>query len=98
MARASFQFSGDFAVPGYTISIKKYSNYEYCQTLKEEVERLAKWVRKECRRLGMDKKGAEGTIVINRIPSITLYQQQCASVTIYDPIMQTLEKYIPEHQ
>ena len=96
MSRASFYFASGTAVPGYTISIRKQSDYSHVQTLKEEIEQLAKWVRKECRRLGMDKKGAEDTIVIERLPSITLYSQQHAYVTIYDPIMRMLEKYIPE--
>lgn len=94
MARASFDFSQNFCSPGYTIKIAKRSNYEHAQTLKEHIEQLAKWVKKECRRLGMDREGADNTIVINRVPGITRYSQQFAFVTIYDPIMQNLEKYI----
>ena len=96
MSRASFQFSQTFAEPGYTIAIRKRTDYTHIQTLKEEVERLAKWVRKECRRLGMDKKGADATIVINSIPSITQYCPQNSFVTIFDPIMQKLEPFIPQ--
>lgn len=95
MARAAFDFSQEFTCPGYTIKIRKRSNYEFAQTLKENIEQLAKWVRKECLRLGMDKAGAENTIIINRIPESTMYCPQYAFVTIFDPIMQRLEKYIP---
>ena len=96
MARASFQFSQTFAEPGYTIAIRKRTDYTNVQTLKEEIERLVKWVRKECRRLGMDKKGGDATIIINSIPTINNYCPQCAFVTIFDPIMQTLEPFIPK--
>lgn len=94
MARASFQFSQIFAEPGYTIAIGKRTDYTNVQTLKEEIERLAKWVRKECRRLGMDKKGSDETILIHNIPTITNYCPQYAFVTIFDPIMQRLEPFI----
>ena len=96
MARASFQFSQAFAEPGYTIAIGKRSDYTHAQTLKQEVEQLAKWVRKECRRRGMDKAGAESTVIINSLPNVNMYCPQYAFVTIFDPIMQTLEPFIPK--
>lgn len=96
MARASFQFSQSFAEPGYTIAIGKRTDYTQIQTLKEEIEQLSKWVHKECRRRGMDKAGADSTIIVHSIPHITLYCPQYAFVTIFDPIMQSLEPFIPK--
>ena len=64
--------------------------------LQYQIEQLAKWVRKECRRCGMDKAGADSTIIVHNIPHITLYCPQYAFVTIFDPIMQKLEPFIPQ--
>ena len=91
MSRASFCFTQSFAIPGYTISIRKSTEYTSCQTLKQEVERLAKWVRKECNRRKLD---FGMTMVVNSIPESTHYCKQYAYVTIYDPIMMDLEKFI----
>lgn len=96
MKRASFSFKGYYVQPGYTISISKYSEYSYTQTLKQEVERLISWAQRECRRIGMDRSWSLQAAVINEMPYITRYEQQYAVVTIFDPIMKYLEQYIPE--
>lgn len=43
-----------------------------------------------------DKAGADSTIIVHSIPHITLYCPQYAFVTIFDPIMQSLEPFIPK--
>lgn len=75
---------------GYTIRIYKSTPYTKIPTLKAEVERLQKWVE---RIMPEDDLGVP-TMLINSIPSKTHYCNQYAVVTIFDPIMQRIEKYI----
>lgn len=70
---------------GYTIKIRKATAYTRIDTLRGEIERLCKWA---------DKIGGEGTTVILDIPFSTHYCSQAAVITIFDPVMQHLEKYI----
>lgn len=89
MSRATFvRGYGD---PGYTIEISKRTHYSYVSTLEAEVKRLESWVK---RIMPEDDLGVP-TMIINRIPKKTTYKNmQYAVVTIYDPIMKELEKYI----
>lgn len=89
MERATF--ARGYGEAGYTIEIKKRTHYSYVSTLEAEIKRLEGWVK---RMMPEDDLGVP-TMVINRIPKKTTYKHmQYAVVTIYDPIMKELEKYI----
>jgi hypothetical protein len=70
---------------GYTIRIRKATAYTRIDTLKGEIERLCKWA---------DKIGGEGTAVVLDIPASTRYCSQAATITIFDPVMQHIERFI----
>lgn len=69
---------------GYTIKIDKRTCYVRAETHQAEIEKLAAWVRRQ-----------GGEIDIIHVPASTRIGWQPAIVTIYDPVMQHLEKYIP---
>jgi hypothetical protein len=69
---------------GYTIAIKKRSAYTMANTLAAEVQRLKNWVERQ----------TGGECIIIRIPTKTTHGDQIAIVTIWDPVMQHIEKYI----
>ncbi len=71
---------------GYTIRISKRSEYGYVETLKDEVEQLVKWANRVA--------GVEIAYVLD-VPTETHYRKQSAVVTIFDPVMQKIEQYIP---
>ena len=73
--------SPDFA-PGYTISIRKRSDYQTAKRFAEEINRLQKWVNRQ----------PGGHCEILSVPKETHHCRQYAIVTIYDPIMLQLEK------
>jgi len=73
---------------GYTIKIRKRSAYSHISTLKHEVERLMKWANRVA--------GMEIFHVLD-MPKVTHHCNQVAVVTIYDPVMQMIEKYIPRN-
>lgn len=72
---------------GYTITIRKRSAYAHIDTLRKEVERLCKWANKAA--------GVETAIILD-MPASTHHCNQAAIVTIFDPIMQKIEQYIPK--
>lgn len=89
MNRAKYEFdlyknNTDYSA-GYTIKIRKASAYTKIDTLKLEIERLKKWVEKN-----------SGEMIVLDIPKETHYINQVAIVTIFDPVMMHLEKYIEE--
>ena len=88
LSRAKFAIG--YGEAGYTIEIDKATHYTYADTLRKEIERLQRWV---VRNMPKDDLGVP-TMIINRIPKKTHYCRQFAVVTIYDPIMQRIEKYI----
>lgn len=88
MSRSKFVIGAGEA--GYTIRIYKSTPYTKIPTLKAEVERLQKWIE---RIMPEDDLGVP-TMLINSIPSKTHYCNQYAVVTIFDPVMQRIEKYI----
>lgn len=88
MERSKFVLS--YGEPGYTIVIRKATPCTQVSTFKVEIERLEKWVQQM---MSKDDLGVP-TMIINRIPKKTHYANQYAIVTIYDPIMKQLEKYI----
>ena len=71
---------------GYTIRIEKHSEYAEAATLREEVERLVKWANRVA--------GIEIAHVLS-VPDRTRHHKQGAVVTIFDPVMQKIENYIP---
>lgn len=84
-ARYNYDLSGNNYAAGYTIDIAKYSHQQTADTFSAEIDRLQKWVERQ--------QGGE-MIIINR-PILTRYKyMQYATVTIYDPVMKYIEKYI----
>ena len=88
MKRARYEFDffknyNDYAA-GYTIKIKKSTPYTMVETFNVEIERLKKWVEKN-----------HGEMIVLDFPSKTHYVNQSATVTIFDPVMQHIEQYIP---
>lgn len=71
---------------GYTIRIRKRTEYAKVETLQQEVERLVNWANREA--------GIETAYILS-VPTKTHYCDQGAIVTILDPIMQRIEQYIP---
>ena len=85
MQRASFDVSHHpKRSPGYTIRIEKATPYTRAASLRAECEKLCAWARRNY---------ADAEIL--DCPEDTHYCRQYATVTIYDPAMQQLEKYIP---
>lgn len=83
---AKFEFgqwkkNEDYAV-GYTISIRKPSDYQTAITFKKQIERLQKWVNRQ--------PGGDCRILM--VPKETHHCKQIAVITIFDPIMFRLEK------
>lgn len=72
---------------GYTIKIRKASEYARVDTLRKEVERLVAWANRVA--------GVEAAYVLD-VPTETHYCKQVAVVTIFDPVMQKIEQYIPK--
>lgn len=67
---------------GYTIRIRKPSDYQTAKTFNAEIARLQKWV----------NRLPGGHCEILSTPKETHHRTQNAVVTIYDPIMLQLEK------
>ena len=89
MSRAEYNYKylvsdNNYAV-GYTFKIVKSTPYTKVNTLKTEIEKLVKWA---------NKIGGEGTACILGLPTKNHYCKQSAIVTIFDPVMQQIEKYI----
>jgi hypothetical protein len=79
--------SPDYSV-GYTIDIEKRSDYGWVSYLADEIERLKKWVERQ----------PGGEMVVIDVPKETRLRRQTATVTIFDPVMQHIEKFIPPRQ
>lgn len=87
MSRAKYNFDlrGNNYAAGYTIDIAKYSHYESAGTFAAEIDRLQKWVERQ----------PGGEIIIISRPILTKHKyMQYATVTIYDPVMKYIEKYM----
>lgn len=84
LKRAEYTYSV-IAEPGYTIRISKESHYTQAGTFRAEINRLCNWVNRQ--------PGGEAHLL--DCPTTTSHKQmQYATVTIYDPIMKHLEKFI----
>ena len=88
MGRSEFVLG--YCDPGYTIRIRKSTPYTTISTFKTEIGRLKKWVDRMMPEDELDVP----TMVVHSVPSKTHYRNQYAVVTIYDPIMQQIERYI----
>ena len=71
---------------GYTIRIEKHSEYAEAEAFRKEVERLVKWANRVA--------GIETAHILS-VPDRTRHHKQGAVVTIFDPVMQKIESYIP---
>ena len=92
MERAQYNFDSKLANPGYTVDIVKRSHYEWISTFQEEIDRLVQWVNANC---GYCDTEEVPCIEVLYIPKETQHKRlQYATVTIYDPVMKYLEKYI----
>ena len=89
MSRARFDrsYTHPAADPGYTVWIRKATPYTYASTLRDECERLVAWARRNY---------ADAEIL--ECPKDTHHCNQAALVVITDPVMQKLEKFMPEMQ
>ena len=87
MGRARFDrsYTNPTSDPGYTVWIRKATPYARAATLRAECERLVAWARRNY---------ADAEIL--ECPENTHYCNQAALVTITDPVMQKLEKFMPE--
>lgn len=94
LSRSKYEFAfhtnNEWYAPGYTIRIRKATPYTYASTFRAEVERLVKWAN---RVTGVE--GLEIAVVLD-VPSETHHCNQIAVVSIFDPVMQKIEKYIPQ--
>lgn len=89
MSRSKYEFdffkkNPNYAA-GYTIRIRKATPYTKAETFKNEIERLKSWVKKN-----------NSDLIILEIPSRTHYANQTATITIFDPVMQQIERYISQ--
>lgn len=92
MSRAEFDVLHPRGDPGYTLRICKATAYTRHETLCKEVERLVAWANKKC---PVPDEYESPTASVISTPHSTRYKKQYAVVTIYDPVMRELEKYIP---
>lgn len=73
------------ASPGYTIWIEKATPYTMADTLRAECERLCRWAKRNY---------ADAEILF--CPAETHHRAQRALVTVTDPCMKYMEKYISD--
>ena len=83
LKRAEFYFGKD-GVVGYSIKIFKHTRYEYAQTLRNRCSQIITWCNKQV------PESAEMVFC----PKETHNTNQFAVITIYDPLMLHLEKFI----
>lgn len=73
--------------PGYTIEIAKATHYTHAATLHNEVARLIRWA---------NRISGDGTAMLLKAPAKTTHSMQYAYVTIFDPVMQQIERYLKQ--
>lgn len=71
---------------GYTLKIEKATAYTWAPTFCEEIERLRRWVERQ----------PGGVCYVIKTPRETRHTMQTAVVTIFDPVMMHLEKFMEE--
>lgn len=94
LCRSKYEFdrctSREWYAPGYTIKIRKATPYTYASTFRAEIERLVKWAN---RAAGVEE--LEIAFILD-VPTETHHCDQAAVVSIFDPVMQKIEQYIPQ--
>jgi hypothetical protein len=80
---AEFYFGEDGCV-GYSIKIFKHTRYENANTLRIRCAAIIGWCNNQI----------PGSAEMVSYPKVTHYTQQFAVITIYDPVMLYLEKFI----
>ena len=94
LSRSKYEFDfytkHEMYAPGYTIRIRKQTPYTYADTFRAEVEHFVKWAN---RVTGVED--LENAFVLH-VPTETHPCNQIAVVTIFDPVMQKIEKFIPQ--
>ena len=83
LKKAKYYFGKDCCA-GYSIKIYKRTRYEYASTLRSRCDKIITWCNKQV--------ACSAEMVF--CPSETRYDNQFAVITIYDPVMLYLEKYI----
>lgn len=83
IGRAEYFYDIGDCNPGYTIRIRKATPYTSAGTFRNEIDRLIKWAARN-----------NAYTAVLRVPWETHYRYQYAIVTITDPVMQRIEKYI----
>ena len=73
---------------GYTLRIEKRTAYTRADTFRREIERVVKWANRT--------PAGSDTAHVLYIPPVTRHNTQYALVTIFDPVMQHIEKYISQ--
>lgn len=92
MERAQYNFDNKNANPGYTVDIIKRSHHEWVGTFRDEIDKLIKWVNKNCGYVNTEEFPCAEVLYM---PKETRFKRmQYATVTIYDPVMKYLEKFI----
>ena len=86
LSRAEYAYSPE-SEPGYSLKIHKRTKYANVSSLKKEVERFCAWADRNTPE-GLDKS------VILCVPIKSYYSDQIAIVTVYDPVMRQIEKFI----
>ena len=89
MSRDRFDrdFTNPKSIPRYTIWIRKATPYTHASTLQDECKRLVAWAQRNY---------ADAEIL--ECPKDTHYCNQAALVTIMDPVMRKLERFLPEKE
>lgn len=93
MHRAEYDYSHPRGAPGYTLKIHKATPYTRAATLSGECKKLVSWAN---RIAPVPSEWESPTAFVISAPPITRYRDQYAVVTIFDPVMRELEKYILE--
>lgn len=93
MSRSKYSFTlcgkNPNAAAGYTIEIRKRSHYETADFFRSEIDRLKRWVERQ----------PGGEMIVISCPTYTVHKtMQYATVTIFDPVMQKIERYIPQQK
>lgn len=93
MGRAEYNFTlpgkNPNASVGYTVEIKKHTHYQTADSFRGEINRLKNWVERQ----------PGGEMIIISCPAHTVHKtMQYATVTIFDPVMQKIEQYIPRQK
>lgn len=80
----------------FAYGIEKKTPYAYATTLRDEAKKLVEWANREYKRISNDETEIA---TLNEYEWKTSYKhKQYATVTIYDPIMRKIEKYIKEEK